>query len=181
MVKKILWFLILPCFLFAAKVVMSQDKAGYRIHLEINDTIRYRELIQVKAVLETEKLFPIMVKMHKYIAPTKLAYHYVNHCVYLEVVHNGTKYEEGHPSLLFHTKIEPEKAWFSRWFPRNDIYGVFEFSSLLPEDYVMTHSKKELFGVKNKDFGEYQIRAIFVNMNNDTGYSSPVSIHYLAK
>jgi len=160
---------------------MSQDKAGYRIHLEINDTIRYRELIQVKAVLETEKLFPIMVKMHKYIAPTKLAYHYVNHCVYLEVVHNGTKYEEGHPSLLFHTKIEPEKAWFSRWFPRNDIYGVFEFSILLPEDYVMTHSKKELFGVKNKDFGEYQIRAIFVNMNNDTVYSSPVSIHYLEK
>lgn len=179
MVKKILWFLILPCFLFSAKVVMSQNKTGYRIRLEINDTIHYGELIQVKAVLETEKLFPIMVKMHKYIAPTKLSYSYVNHCVYLEVVHNGTKYEEGNPTLLFHTTIEPEKTWFSRWFPCDDIHGVFYFCNLLPENIILTHSKEELFDVKNMDFGEYQIRAVFVNMDNDTIYSDIVRVQYL--
>ena len=179
MVKKVLWLLILLCVLFTSKVVLSQDKTGYRIGLEMNDTIRYGELIQVKAVLETEKLFPIVVKMHKYIAPTKLAYSYVNHCVYLEVVHNGTKYEEGNPSLFFHTTIEPKKAWLSRWFPCDDIYGVFQFYNLLPENIVLTHNKKELFNVKNRDFGEYQIRAIFVNMDNDTIVSDPITIQYL--
>ena len=179
MVKKVLWFLILPCFLLTVKDVMSQDKTGYRIRLEINDTIRYQELIQVKAILETDKLFPVIIKMQRYIAPTRLSEHYVDHCVYLEVVHNDTKYEQVIPSLLFHTAFELKKTWFTRWFPRNDIYGVFEFSNLLPEDYVLTHSKKECFNVKNRDFGEYQIRAIFVNMDNDTVYSNPVTIHYL--
>ena len=179
--KKFLWFLILPCFLFTVKDVMSQDKNEYRIRLEMNDTIRYGELTQVKAVIETEKLFPIMVKMHKYIAPTKLAYHYVDHCVYLEVFHNGIKYEEGNPSFLFHTSTEPEKTWLSKWFPCDDIYGIFYFCNLLPENIVLTHSKKEMFYIKNKDFGAYQIRAVFVNMDNDTVYSNPVTIHYLEK
>lgn len=181
MVKKILWFLILLCLLFTSKVVLSQDKTGYRIGLEMNDTIRYGELVQVKVVLETERLLPMMVKIHKFIAPTKLAYHYADHCVYLEVVHNGTKYEEGIPSLLFHTTSEPKKIWFSKWFPCDDIYGVFFFCNLLPENIVLTHSKEGLFNVKNMDFGEYQIRAVFVNMDNDTVYSNPVTIHYLEK
>lgn len=82
----------------------------------MDNTIRYGELVQVKAVLETEKLFPIMVKMHRYIAPTKLAHYNVDHCIYLEVVHNGTKYEEGNPSLLLHTTIEPKKHGFQNGF-----------------------------------------------------------------
>lgn len=179
MVKKVLWFLILLCHLFMPKNVLSQDKIEYRISLEMDDTIRYGELVQVKAVLETEKLLPIMVKMHRYIAPTKLAHYYVDHCIYLEVVHNGTKYEEGNPSLLLHTTIEPKKTWLSKWFPCDDIHGVFYFCNLLPENIVLTHSKEELFNVKNKDFGEYQIRAIFVNMDNDTIVSNPITIKYI--
>lgn len=80
---------------------------------------------------------------------------------------------------FFIQQLNLKKTWLSKWFPCDDIHGVFYFCNLLPENIVLTHSKEELFNVKNKDFGEYQIRAIFVNMDNDTIVSNPITIKYI--
>lgn len=85
--------------------------------------------------------------------------------LFLIVEHDDTEYRY-YESVILNKHELPKKHCL--WYNSFQCNGVF----------YMSHFLKERYHKPNKDFGNYLIKAAFINQSNDTIYSNSMLIHY---
>ncbi len=177
--KKFLYVLTtLVMFLSLAKpyAVIGQKKECYNFKLAIdNDTVYANNVTFCHFQLKCCRWLPKQIIINRIAYPNQRALN--NHAVFLLVSHNERVYEDPLPTMW---RFQDGKRWVARWKSIR-FESELELGKVFCEDLSELKERSGFPCLRNTDYGEYFIRAIFVTEDNDTIYSNTKTIHYLER
>ncbi len=175
----VLPLIFISFFLFSFKIDENKRVNDNGIELLISidkDTCYYsKSVIKISLVIKNEKMFPFFVRESMGVS----SFHHDSEMIFINIKQKKKRYIQVEPLVR---NVSQSKYMILKNRPYKREY-VLDFRKLIEKEQADSLFKsigiKYIFSVDNKNFGTYQIQAMYLSSKNDTVYSNIVKVVYL--